>query len=96
MPSQRELAIQLSVNPNTVQRAYMEMERLNIVETIRGQGTFICNREDMVEEIRKEMGSELLEGFITEMRQIGVSDEEILSIVREGLKKENGGGMMNE
>ena len=45
------------VNPNTIQRAYREMEQSGLVETLRGQGTFVRNDASMVEDIRKEMAS---------------------------------------
>ena len=41
LPSVREMAIRSGVNPNTVQRTYSELERMGIVETKRGQGTFV-------------------------------------------------------
>lgn len=42
LPSVRELAAKLSINPNTIQRAYREMEQLGIIQTIPGKGCFIC------------------------------------------------------
>ena len=42
LPSVRELAGQLSINPNTIQRAYRELEQRGVVETIPGKGCFVC------------------------------------------------------
>ncbi len=43
LPSVRELAQQLSINPNTIQRAYRELERCGYIQTIPGKGCFVCN-----------------------------------------------------
>lgn len=81
IPSQRDLAQQLKVNPNTVQRAYREMENIQLTETIRGQGTFIVNRGELLKELRKEMAGNLLKNFIVEMQSLGYDDKEILGLV---------------
>jgi GntR family transcriptional regulator len=86
--SQRDLAEKIKVNPNTVQRAYKEMESMNILETIRGQGTFICNRPEMLKEIKSEMANKILINFITEMRSLGFKKEEIKLMVDSSLEKE--------
>lgn len=81
IPSQRELAQQLKVNPNTVQRAYNEMETLGIVETLRGQGTFIRNKPEMLEEIREEMVEGIMKGFFHDIKSLGYGDEEIIDLI---------------
>jgi len=82
MPSQRDLAVQLQVNANTVQRAYREMELLGLVETLRGQGTFIRQDESIVEGTRVEMVSQLLEDFISAMHSLGYGEEAIVELVQ--------------
>ena len=42
LPSVRELAAKLSINPNTIQRAYREMEQMGMIQTLPGKGCFIC------------------------------------------------------
>ena len=81
IPSQRELAQKLKINPNTVQKAYQEMERIELVETLRGQGTFIRGDEVVLKNIKDEMAREALIGFISELRALGFSTEEILKLV---------------
>ena len=71
VPSQRELAAQLKVNANTVQRAYREMEILGLVETLRGQGTFIRQVQEIVEETRSEMLTDLVDDFVRSMQALG-------------------------
>ncbi|MCY9448646.1 GntR family transcriptional regulator, partial [Bacillus haynesii] len=48
LPSVRELAVQTQVNPNTIQRTYNEMERMGVVETRRGQGTFVVEHTEVI------------------------------------------------
>ena len=81
LPSQRELARKIEVNPNTIQRAYREMEILELVETRRGMGTFIKEDESMVITMKIEMAREAVYRFIEEMDSLGYTEEEILSLL---------------
>lgn len=83
--SQRELAQQARVNPNTVQRAYREMEQMGITETLRGQGSFIRQDPTLVQRIREEMAQEAIRTFVLEMRSLGFSDEQVLELAAKGL-----------
>lgn len=83
IPSQREYAEQVRVNPNTVQRAYREMESMNMVETLRGQGTYISISADRLEEIKMEMAVNLVDYFISEMKSLGYSQEDIFKILKQ-------------
>ncbi len=89
IPSQRELAQQIKVNPNTVQKAYQEMERIRLVETLRGQGTFICNEPELLESIRTDMAKEALEIFINNVKSLGFGPEDIREMVESALKMGN-------
>ncbi|MEN6463083.1 MAG: GntR family transcriptional regulator [Syntrophomonas sp.] len=91
IPSQREYAEKIQVNPNTVQRAYREMENLHMVETIRGQGTFIVNGEELKKAIKQEMAKTILDYFIQEMKSLGFTNEqmvEMLILEQPSLKEE--------
>lgn len=81
LPSHRELAQESKVNPNTVQHAYREMEQEGLVETLRGQGTFIKDSPGLVERIRDEMASEAILRFLREMESLGYSVEQIATYV---------------
>ncbi len=86
IPSQRDLATTLKVNVNTVQRAYREMEALGLVETLRGQGTFVCRDEKIVEETRTEMLRNLVDDFVLAMRSLGLDQKDTLKEVEKGFK----------
>ena len=86
IPSIREVAMQLQVNTNTVQRAYQEMERRQLIYSKRGTGYFITEGKDMVQGIKNEMVQEAVERFLEEMRALGFSDDEISTTVAAGIK----------
>lgn len=79
--SQREFAKKYKVNPNTVQRAYREMEAMGLVEMVRGQGTFVCIDENMLNMMRLERAERVLEIFIEEMKTLGHDKKEVLGLV---------------
>lgn len=83
--SVRDLAKDARTNPNTVQRAYMELERMGIVETQRGQGTFIKASPRLAKEVRSEVTATAVRSFISEMRRLRYSNEEIVGLVSQGL-----------
>lgn len=87
IPSQREYAEKARINPNTVQRAYREMENMNIVEISRGQGTFISISENKLQQIKEEMAREVLHFFIIEMKSMGFNDGEMLNKLQEEQSK---------
>ena len=75
--SQREYAEKARTNPNTVQRAYREMENMKLVETVRGQGTFVCIAPEQLELIRNEMAGSVIELCVSEMKALGFTEQEI-------------------
>ncbi|MCL2421895.1 MAG: GntR family transcriptional regulator [Defluviitaleaceae bacterium] len=77
IPSIRDLAIALKVNTNTVQRAYQEMERKQLIYSKRGTGYFITEGQDMVNEIKAEMVKETVSRFVAEMRSLGFGEDQI-------------------
>ena len=81
LPSVREMATNLKVNPNTLQRSYQELERLGIVYTQRGTGTFVGEEKNMVDDLKKEMAKEVIESFILRMKSLGFTSNEIIKSV---------------
>lgn len=82
LPSVREMAIQMGVNPNTIQRTYAEIERDGIVETKRGQGTFVKNDPALIASLRTRIQTEIMETFVENMKEIGLSKTEMLTAVQ--------------
>ncbi|MCT8977099.1 GntR family transcriptional regulator [Clostridium sp. CX1] len=88
IPSVREMATELQVNPNTLQRAYQELERLGITYTQRGMGTFVREDMNMIDGLKKEMAREIINSFIEGMKNLGFNKEEIVKIVEDKVKEE--------
>lgn len=82
LPSVREMALTLGVNPNTLQRSYTELEVLGITIRKRGMGSFVNDEGIDIKEMKKNMGIELAEKFLKEMTDIGISKEEAIDIIK--------------
>ncbi len=82
IPSQREYAERVRINPNTVQRAYREMENMKMVETLRGQGTYVNISDEGLQMLKNEMARALLRNFVLEMRALGFDDEETVKMLQ--------------
>jgi len=83
IPSQREYAEMARVNPNTVQRAYREMEAMHMVETLRGQGTFVSIDQEMLARMKEEMAQSILNYFISEMNALGYQPSDLIRMLEE-------------
>ena len=82
MPSVRNLSVELKVNPNTVQRAYTELERADVIVTAPGRGAFVCDQGAVrLQERRKEMALADLKLIVSELKLFGIDKAELLRIV---------------
>ncbi len=77
LPSVREMGMRVNVNPNTVQRTYRELEGMKIVETKRGQGTFVTENQEILREMREQLKQKEISHFVKGMHEMGYSDKEI-------------------
>ncbi len=84
IPSVRKLALELKITPGTVAKAYQELERQGVIETIRGKGTFIASKiemkqdEEKVDRIRQQIRT-----LIMELRMMGYEKKEIVDMVQD-------------
>ncbi|MDR2816196.1 MAG: GntR family transcriptional regulator [Proteiniphilum sp.] len=82
LPSVRELSRMLTVNPNTIQKAYRDLERRHYVYTASGLGTFVEKPEARTpDETLRAEALELLRRGVTELRYLGMSGDEIKAAV---------------
>jgi GntR family transcriptional regulator len=79
LPSVRDMGIQSGVNPNTVQRTYRELEAMLIVETRRGQGTYVTENAHILREMRDALKTHEISSFVSGMKAMGYSNEEIIT-----------------
>ena len=82
LPSVRALATQLSINPNTIQRAYNELEGEGYIYSVPGKGSFAAGNTGADEARRKELTEKLRE-LAAELKYLGVTGEELTALVSE-------------
>ena len=88
MPSVRQLAVELSINPNTIQRAYMELEQQGLICPVKGKGSFVTDSGRIRQIGMEETLSELKK--ITEKGMaLGVGEEEMIGVIRLCYKEGN-------
>ena len=84
IPSVRKMAQTLDITPSTVAKAYQELERQKVIETIRAKGTFITTMPSVepdveeLEKIRKRIQSEIIE-----LKRTGYSEADVVNLVQE-------------
>lgn len=78
MPSVRKLAMELSTNPNTVQRAYTELERQGFLYSVRGRGNFVRGGTDIHAQKRAELAGRLA-AILKEAEDIGIDSAQLLA-----------------
>ena len=83
LPSIRALAMDLSINPNTIRRAYTELEQEGFIYSVPGKGSFAAVMGGGDPKRRAELMEQLRE-IIAELRYLNVSDQEILALIQEG------------
>jgi GntR family transcriptional regulator len=86
LPSVREMAVETGVNPNTIQRTYSELERMGVVETRRGQGTFVTENVEVIERLREQLKRDIVADFIRNMTELGFTLDDMIA----SLKNYNG------
>ena len=88
LASVRKLAAELGINPNTVARAYQELEREGVIQTVPGGGTFVAERQSRLlksEKLRRMQP--YARQIAVEGVQMGLSEEEILDLVQQELAR---------
>ena len=88
LPSVRELAMEASVNPNTMQKALSELERIGLVHSRRTSGRFITEDETMIKQLKTETATEHIREFLKSMEYLGFTRPEILELVQDTMKEE--------
>lgn len=86
IPSVREFAVEAHVNPNTMQKALQELEDKGIIFTKRTTGKFVTEDKKIVKELQYSLKEEITKEFVQTMKDMDLSNEEILSLIKEKLK----------
>lgn len=88
LPSVRDLASEAAVNPNTMQRAFSELEREGLVYTQRTNGRFITEDYQMIEQLKEQMAVDAISNFLKSMTLLGFSQKETVQLLLETVKEE--------
>lgn len=87
IPSVRDLAAEAAVNPNTMQKALTELERINLVYSVRTSGRFITEDINMIKDMQENLAKEEIEEFLKKMQKIGIEKERILKVLEQSVKE---------
>jgi len=95
LPSVRTLATELTINPNTIQKAYRELETQGFIYSIKGKGSFV-NPNNQIKDLEKiESVKKALEKLVLEALYLGIRTEELKELIEE-LDAKKGGGDTND
>lgn len=81
MPSVRSLAIELSINPNTIQKAYTQLEQQGFIYTVKGRGNFVAGNADL-KDIKKQEICNKLSLIIAESKDAGIEIDELIEFIK--------------
>ena len=83
LPSVRELALTARVNPNTMQKALVELENEGLVYTERTNGKFVTDNKELIEKIKRKLAKEKVNNYIKDMKNIGITYEQSIQYLQE-------------
>ena len=87
LPSVRSLSVQLKANPNTIQKAYAELDSRGIIRSVPGKGCFVCERAAEILKDREKNRLEELTRLCAELKTAGVSEKEMIGAVKKAFGK---------
>ena len=87
LPSVRQLAMELSINPNTIQRAYMTLEQEGLIYPVNGKGNFVAETQQIQEKSKEDFRKEFLE-LVRRGINTGMTEEELMTLVQKGHEEE--------
>ncbi|MDQ0163147.1 GntR family transcriptional regulator [Aeribacillus alveayuensis] len=90
LPSVRSLAQELTVNPNTIQKAYRELERQGYIFSVKGKGNFVNAISDQINHEELEKVKQQLKKKMSEAFYLGMSKEEMVALMEEAKGGEKG------
>lgn len=88
IPPVRELAMDAGVNPNTMQRALSELEREDLLYSVRTSGRFVTESRERLDALQKSLGNSFIEDMFDNLRKLGMSNEDIIAAVQQHMKEE--------
>ncbi|NLL77297.1 MAG: GntR family transcriptional regulator [Clostridiales bacterium] len=87
LPSVRELAAEASVNPNTMQKAFAELERNGLIVTQRTSGRTVTEDIELINQTQAHLAEECINNFFQTMKELGYSEKEILKLIEKATEE---------
>lgn len=81
LPSVREFAAEASVNPNTMQKAFAELERSGLIVTQRTSGRTVTENSAMIQNIRRDLALEQVTVFLNKMKELGYTSNQVIDLL---------------
>ena len=82
LPSVREFALQTKVNPNTMQKALVELEELKLIYTERTNGKFVTNDQKLINKYKKQYAEEISNKYFSSMESIGFDKNDAINYLK--------------
>ncbi len=86
IPTVRQLALTAAVNPNTVQHAFVELEREGLIVSHGTVGRYVTEDADIIESCRSVMAEHIVGDFVREIGQLAISSDEAIHMIEEAMK----------
>ena len=90
LPSVRDLAAEAAVNPNTMQKAFAELERSGLIITQRTNGRTVTEDVEMIESIKQNLAQEQFDCFVARMKELGFDKNQIKTFIEKSLEDKEG------
>lgn len=87
LPAVRDMAMELGVNPNTVQRAFSELEREDLVKSDRTNGRYVTDDKKKIRELLKVLSEKYIDELFEKLNSLGMSDGQIVKMINNERKK---------
>ena len=84
IPSVRELALIMKVNPNTMQKALVELENEKLIYTERTNGKYVTEDEELIETVKRKLAKEIVNNYLNSMKNIGIDYNSAVKYLQEG------------
>lgn len=89
LPSVRDFALQQGVNPNTVQKAFSQLEQEQLLFSNRTNGRFVTEDKELIKKMKDVLAKTYIAEFLQKMQEIGYQQEEILSLLTKHKKEDD-------
>ena len=87
LPSVRDLAFEAGVNPNTMQKAFAELENSGLLITMRTSGRMVTEDEERISMVRETIAQEKIDAFLQDMRELGFDPEQSFLLIKNSVEQ---------